>query len=325
MHYSQLTYSGVLLAVFANQLCLPVPSVVFLMAAGALSAHGKMSAGLLAALSIVPCLVADGLWFWFGRRWGPQALRVLCRFTADPHGHADRAQRHFHRYGLPSLLVSKFLPGLDGLIPPLAGAEGVSLPQFLAVDAMGSLLWSAAYVAVGYVFAGQLDVAIEFAKNFGRALAIAVALPIFLYAAWRGLALLRMIRAMRVRSISPSLLHRKLQSNVKVAVLDLLDFDDEVTVRPTLSIPGALRIDPARLRSSGPITVPDDVQIVLYCSSRRDIMSARVAMALKNIGIDNVWVLEGGLQSWREKGYPVTESIEPPDVVADRFGVKLPA
>ena len=32
----QLTYGGVLLAVFANQICLPIPSVVFLIAAGAL-------------------------------------------------------------------------------------------------------------------------------------------------------------------------------------------------------------------------------------------------------------------------------------------------
>ena len=41
--FLQLTYSGLLLAVFAQQIGLPIPSVVFLMAAGALSAHGAMS------------------------------------------------------------------------------------------------------------------------------------------------------------------------------------------------------------------------------------------------------------------------------------------
>ena len=39
--FTQLTYFGLLLAVFANQLCLPVPSVFFLMAAGALSGEGR--------------------------------------------------------------------------------------------------------------------------------------------------------------------------------------------------------------------------------------------------------------------------------------------
>jgi membrane protein DedA with SNARE-associated domain len=66
----QLTYAGVLFAVLANQLCLPVPSIVVLMAAGALSAHGYMQAGTVVVLSVLACLLADGLWFWLGRKWG---------------------------------------------------------------------------------------------------------------------------------------------------------------------------------------------------------------------------------------------------------------
>ena len=45
--FSQLTYLGVLLAVFGNQICLPIPSIVFLMAAGALAGHGGMSASII--------------------------------------------------------------------------------------------------------------------------------------------------------------------------------------------------------------------------------------------------------------------------------------
>jgi len=36
----ELTYTGVLLAVFANQLCLPIPAIVFLMAGGGLPDGG---------------------------------------------------------------------------------------------------------------------------------------------------------------------------------------------------------------------------------------------------------------------------------------------
>jgi membrane protein DedA with SNARE-associated domain len=80
---SQLTYTGVLLAVFANQLCLPVPAIVFLMVAGALSAHGYMQASTVVLLSVLACLLADAPWFWLGRKWGSQAMRLLCRLTAD--------------------------------------------------------------------------------------------------------------------------------------------------------------------------------------------------------------------------------------------------
>jgi len=320
---SQLTYSGVLLAVFANQLCLPVPAVVFLMAAGALSAHGDMSTRTVVLLSVLPCLAADGIWFLVGRRWGSQAVRVLCRFTPDPRACSSDAHLKFGRYGLPLLCVAKFLPGLDGLMPPLAGAEGVSFTGFFALDAVGSFLWSCFYVGVGYLFSGQLEIAVGWAKHLGTALALVIGVPFFMYVGWRGLNLIRMIRRLRVRLISAPVLHRKLGSGSKVAVLDLLDFEEGTDEGPQ-SIPGAFRIDPSRLRNSPGIAVPDDVEIVLYCSSPSNLVSAQAAVALKRIGVENVWVLEGGLHGWREKGLPLSQLPEAPEAVAERLGVRLP-
>ena len=49
--------------------------------------------------------------------------------------------------------------------------------------------------------------------------------PIGLYAGWRGLTLLQMVRRLRLRRISPAMLERKLKSKSKMAVLDLLDFE----------------------------------------------------------------------------------------------------
>jgi membrane protein DedA with SNARE-associated domain/rhodanese-related sulfurtransferase len=320
----QLTYTAVLLAVFAHQLCLPVPSVLFLMTAGALSVHGGMHASIVVFLAILGCLAADGIWFWFGRRWGSKTVRLLCRFTADPRRSSQNAHEKFRRYGLPILCVAKFFPGLDGVMPPLGGAEGVSLTRFLALDAVGSFLWSGFYVGLGYLFSNELDVAIGWAKHFGTALGIAIGVPLGVYFAWRGLVLVRMIRRLRLRRISPPMLARKLKSNNKVAVLDLLDFEEENGSEGSEAIPGALRVDPSRLRKSPHITVPDDVEIVLYCSSGGDTLSARAAVALRRIGVENVWVLEGGLKAWREQGLPVSQFLEAPEVIAERFGVKLP-
>jgi membrane protein DedA with SNARE-associated domain/rhodanese-related sulfurtransferase len=319
----QLTYAGVLLAVLANQLCLPVPAIVFLMAAGALSAHGYMQASAVVLLSVLACLLADGLWFWLGRKWGSQVMRLLCRLAADPRRCSRDAHDRFSRYGLPLLCVAKFIPGLDGLMPPLAGAEAVSPIAFLALDAIGSLIWSILYVGVGYVFSEQLEIAVGWAKHFGTALTLGISVPFCLYVGWRGLILIRMIHQLRVRLISAPMLNRKLKSGSKLALLDLLDFEEETGSESPSAIPGAFRIDPSRLRNSPRIFVPDDLEIVLYCSSRRDIVSARAAVALKRIGVENVWVLEGGLDSWREKGLPVSQP-EAPGAVAERLGVRLP-
>ncbi len=135
---SQLTYIAVLLAVFAEQLYLPIPSGVFLMAAGALSAHGEMHTSIIVFLAVLACLAADGIWFWFGRRWGSQAMWLLCRLTADPRKSSKNAHEKFRRYGLLLLCVAKFVPGLNGVMPPLVAAEGVSLARFLALDTLGA-------------------------------------------------------------------------------------------------------------------------------------------------------------------------------------------
>jgi membrane protein DedA with SNARE-associated domain/rhodanese-related sulfurtransferase len=321
---SELTYTGLVVAVFANQICLPVPAVVLLMAAGALSARGEMQTDIIVLLSVLGCLAADGLWFWFGRRCGSKALRLLCALTADPRKSFLNAQDSFRRHGLRLLLVSKFVPGLDGIVPPLGGAQGVSLTGFLAFDAIGSFLWSGFYVGLGYFFSSTLMSGIVWAQQFGTALGIAIGAAIGLYIGWRGLGIVRMVHRLRQRRITPPQLERKLKSDRKVAVLDLLAFEEEDDQKTVEAIPGAFIVDPSRLQNSPQIDVPDDVEIILYCSSGRDIVSARAAMALKQIGIDKVLVLEGGLNAWREHGFPTSRALEAPEVVAERLGVELP-
>ena len=319
----ELTYPGMFMAVLAQQAGLPVPSVAFLMAAGALSAHGKMSLTIIVLLSVLGCLAGDGMWFWIGRKWGSKAMRLLCRFTADPRSCSRNAQEKFRRHGLPLLCVAKFVPGLDAVMPPLSGAEGAPVASFLALDAAGSLLWSCAYVGLGYLFANELAVAVGWVQKFGTALGIGIGVPIALYAGWRGLILARMIRQLRLRRISPPMLARKLKSDRKVAVLDLVNFEEDAG-ESAEAIPGAFVVDPSLLRKSPQISVPDDVKIVLYCSSGSDAVSARAAVGLKRIGVQKVWVLEGGLKAWRAQGFPVAQSAEAPEAIAARLGVKLP-
>lgn len=155
-------------------------------------------------------------------------------------------------------------------------------------------------------------------------IALVIGIPLVLYAGLRGAALVRMVRQLRLRRISPALLARKLKSHKKVAVLDLTNFEEKTEDKGVEAIPGAFSIDPGLLWGSPQLTVPDDVKIVLYCSSGADIVSARTALGLKRIGINNVWVLEGGLEGWREQGFPLSHTLEGPEAVAKRFGIRLP-
>lgn len=319
---TQLTYSGIGLVVFARQLSLPVPAVLFLMTAGALAAQGQLHVSLLLLVGVLGCLAGDGVWFWLGRRWGSRMIRLVCSLTLDPRTSMKRSRRIFDQWGLRILVVAKFVPGLDGAMPPLVGAEGASFGSFLSFDSVGSLLWTLAYVMLGFVFSHQLGRAVHATERFGTLLAVVLGVPLLVYIAWRLAHLVRMIRHLRLRRISPEMLQRKLTESDRIAIFDLLHYEareDEIA-----GIPGAVRIDPARLRSAPHLVVPDDVDIVLYCSSRNEFISARVAEALTKRGFQNVWVLEGGLDAWVRDGRPITMTLSNVEEVAARLGIMVP-
>src|SRR5206468_2581098 len=92
--------------------------------AGALAGAGRLSLALVLLVSVVASLLADALWYEMGRRKGVRVLQFLCRVSLEPDSCVRRTELLFGRYGVRSLVVSKFVPGLSTAAPPLAGIFG---------------------------------------------------------------------------------------------------------------------------------------------------------------------------------------------------------
>jgi len=162
------TYGGPILftAVFVEQAGLPLPAAPWLLAAGALSAGGEMNATVAIGMSVVACVCADSLWFYVGRRGGNRVVQLLCRFSLAPNSCLGRTKGLFDRQGLRGLVIAKFLPGVGTVVPPLAGALGVSAARFLLFDSLGSFLYAAFYIVVGVLFHNRLRQTVALLKDF---------------------------------------------------------------------------------------------------------------------------------------------------------------
>jgi len=320
-HAPGISYLILWAAVFGRQLCLPVPAILFLLTAGALARGGGLGMSLVLCMGVLGCLAGDFVWFEAGRHWGSQILRILCAFSSDPHYWAQRAHQVFGRWGLRSLIVAKFIPGLDGVTPPLAGIAGSGRSAFLAYDSLGSFLWTAVYAGLGYLFANRLALIAASMARFGAMLAAGIGIPLACYVAWRVGVMMDMLRRLRLRRITPLLLNEKITSGEPIAIIDLLGFEDDHGDRA--GIPGAVRMDPAHLRGRLRVVIPEDLGLVLYCSSSGELTSVRVAVALRKRGISNVWVLEGGLTAWKREGLPVTLQWSTSEEAAERFGIEI--
>ena len=85
--------------------------------------------------------------YWVGRRHGTSWLRR--RFPSlMGNAQEERLQRMYARYGVAALFVSRFLPGIRALVPPLAGALRVSPVAAIGATGLASAIW---YGAISYL------------------------------------------------------------------------------------------------------------------------------------------------------------------------------
>src|SRR5712691_10464635 len=101
--------------VLAEQGALPIPSVPLLVAVGALVHIGHLNAAVAIACCVAGALAADSVWFHFGRSRGKRVLRFLCRVSLEPDSCVRKTQNAFLRYGLKTLLIANFIPGLNAV------------------------------------------------------------------------------------------------------------------------------------------------------------------------------------------------------------------
>ena len=315
------TYPILFVSVFARQLCLPVPAILFLLAGGAVASSGQLSFTGVTLVAIVGCVLADLVWFEAGRRCGKRVLRLLCALATDPSYCIRRARTVFASKGLPVLLIAKFVPGLDGICPPMAGVAGASRIAFVTYDAGGSALWAGAYIVCGFAFAKELDRVAQFTSVAANALILIFGVPLLVLFVWKVIQLLRMIRLLRPLHITPEVLKSRLDAEERLGILDLLRFEEDPD--GIAVIPGAVRLDPRELRRKKRIIVPDGLDLVLYCSSKNSYVSARVAVAMRRHGIQRVHVLSGGLAAWKACGFPLSSVIADPQAELSRLGIKV--
>ena len=251
------------LYVFADQLGVPLPAIPALLAIGALAAAGKINTPLTLALIVAACVLADLIWYSLGRRLGSRVLRLLCKVSLEPDSCVRRTENVFLRYGVRALLVTKFVPGLGAVAPPLAGIVGVGAPRFVLFSALGGLLWGGTWSALGYLAGDAMKDLLSQSQRVGPVLAVVAAAGVVGYVTFKWIKRRRFLRNLWIARISPDDLRRALASDTPMLVVDLRT-DLDVGTDPHV-IPGALRIAAEELERRH-AEIPRDREIVVYCS-----------------------------------------------------------
>jgi membrane protein DedA with SNARE-associated domain/rhodanese-related sulfurtransferase len=299
-----LTYKYLLLYawVLAEQAGVPLPSAPILVAAGILSAERQINFGLAFATAVGGAMTADLMWFFAGRKYGSQVMRLLSRMSLHPPTCVGCARGLIDRRGGLFLLFAKFVPGVSLLAPPVAGQYRMKTGLFLLLDGAGSILWVVVLLGAGRYFGDLIrqDTRIfEWSARFVVILVIFAIVSILLERAHRRRVALRELTHL---TVEPQELKRKLDAGEIVVIVDLRH-PLELLPDP-FTLPGALHFSPDQL-GAHQNEIPRDREVVLYCTCPSEATSARVAMMLRELGIEHVRPLRGGFDEWKRLGYPL--------------------
>jgi membrane protein DedA with SNARE-associated domain/rhodanese-related sulfurtransferase len=300
--FQQYGYLLTFAAVFGEQIGLPVPAVPILVSMGAFSRSGSFSIVNVLLLALAASMAADLIWYNLGWHYGRSVLKILCRISLEPDSCIRRTEDAFVRRGLWSLLLTKFVPGLNAAAVPLAGMIRSPFRRFLAFDLGGLVLWAGGYTTLGFIFSNQLERLIVYIPRFGHSAAWVFGVVIVAYVAYKLIQRRRFLRTLDTGRITAEELKSKLDAHEEVMVFDLRNPLEVTTER--IRIPGAFHILPDTL-SITKDEFPRDKEIVLYCTCPHEATSARVAKQLRQMGIRQVRPLQGGLDAWRDRKFPI--------------------
>ena len=299
---SQYGVALVVVNVLLDQIGLPVPAIPTLIVAGAVAAVGQMPLLTLFLWSVLACLAADCAWYLVGQKYGIRVLKTLCKVSLEPDSCVSQTQTTFERWGINSLVIAKFIPGLAILAPPMAGAMRIGWARFVLLSTGSAVLWVGSGLVAGMLFKSQIERLLEHVRAIGSAAGVGIVILLAAYIAYKWWERSRFYRMLRMARISVADLYELIRAGASPLIIDVRS----ITARELEPrwIPGALHV-PLQDVAHHVKELPRDRDIILYCNCPSEASAARVAKVLMNHGFKRVRPLLGGLDAWVAAGYAV--------------------
>lgn len=258
-------YGLTFLLLFGESIGLPLPAAVALAGAGAASASHTLSAPWVLFGAIASMLAGDILQFTLGRHMGWTLLGLLCRVSANPETCILRSAESFYKRGKATLLIAKFIPGINTMAAPLAGSMKMRFSQFLRLDAAGAALYTLAYFGLGYLAHDLLEKAFAQFAAAGHAVEGVIGVAALGYVIYRIVLFAqhrryRVVPRVQVQELAERLAVEEGQGLIVADVRSHGYYDPGVE-----RIRGSIRLEPNNLDEEVK-GFPRDKDIYLYCT-----------------------------------------------------------
>ena len=258
-------YSVVFGMLLAEAFGFPLPAALALIAAGAAIASHALPFPWVLAVAMLALLIGDCVQFWLGRAAGWALLGFLCRVSMNPETCILRSAESFYKRGKTTIVVAKFIPGINTMAAPLAGSMKMRFGQFLTLDLAGSFLYCLTYLLLGYVSRDFLAALLNSIHAATRVMEIVIIVALVAYAIYR----IRQFLKYRQYDIVPRVQVQELAARFAAGEGDRIQIVDvrshgyyDIGAERIL---GSIRIEPNNLEQEIQ-NLPKGKDIYLYCT-----------------------------------------------------------
>jgi len=147
------SYLGLLVIMFAETGLLMgffLPGDSLLLTAGVFAARGDLDLLLVTALCFTGAVVGNTTGYWIGRKFGPAVFSRPSSRLLNP-AYIEEANAYFLKFGVRTLIVSRFVPVIRTLVPTIAGAARMDFRTFMIYNVVGGAIWAVGVPVAGYV------------------------------------------------------------------------------------------------------------------------------------------------------------------------------
>jgi hypothetical protein len=176
-----------------------------------------------------------------------------------------RSAESFYKRGKLTLVIAKFIPGVNTMAAPLAGSMNMRFAQFLRLDFAGALVYSLTYLVVGYLSRDFLAALLRGFHAAGLAMEIVVVAALVVYAIYRIVQYTKHGKYRVVPRIQVQELAKRLASEDgdRVRIVDVRSHGYYNSGGERIK--GSIRIEPNNLEEEIKY-LPKDKDIYLYCT-----------------------------------------------------------
>lgn len=179
-YVAQLGYVEIFFLMAMESSLLPVPSELVMIPAGYLAARGELDPALAALAGGCGSLLGASINYLFGRYAGRAFLLRYGRYLLIGERKYHEAERLFLRNALWATFVGRFIPVIRHLISLPPGVFGMRVAPFALATFLGSTMWCAVLVGIGFQFGETVALAIRHRSDEIGLAACAIALVLIL-------------------------------------------------------------------------------------------------------------------------------------------------